>query len=86
MRVENLSISVRLRRLTTEAARVSVPIADELMVPDETGSGSRKLNVDKVMDAALAMAQLESRAWEFEGEAEIQLHPLQTPPGQKSIQ
>ena len=77
MRVDDLSISVRLRRVKKETAHVSVPISDELTKPNEDGSGSR-LDVGKIIEAALALGKLESTEWESEGKPEIQLHPLQT--------
>jgi hypothetical protein len=80
MRVEKLSISVRLRRVRTESAHVSVLITDELTCSDQSGSGARKLDVDKVMSAALELGRLESTKWEPEEASEIQLHPVQKAP------
>ncbi len=85
MRLSSLSISVRLRRLKKETAHISVPITEELTSPDRDGSG-RKLDVDKIIAAALTLGELESIEWESEGEPEIQLHPVQSPPERKSIQ
>jgi hypothetical protein len=84
MRVEKLSISVRLRRVTTETAHVSVVITDELTRLNEDGSNTRKLDVDKVMNAALELGRLETTIWEPEEPSEIQLHPVQTAPDDRS--
>ena len=80
-----LSISVRLRRRQTETAQVSVPITEELMMPNEQGDG-RKLDVDKIIEAALKLGKLEAIQWENEGEPEIQLHPIQNSAGSTTIQ
>jgi hypothetical protein len=75
-----LSISVRLRRRQTETAQVSVPITEEVMRPDDEGGGL-KMDVDKIIEAALQLGKLNSTEWEIEGEPEIQLHPVQNAPG-----
>ncbi len=80
-----LSISVRLRRKQAETALVSVPIADEVMRQDEAGEG-KKLDVDKIIEAALQLGKLDTTQWEIEGETEIQLHPIQNGPGAATIQ
>jgi hypothetical protein len=81
----HLSISVRLRRVRREAVQLSVPITEELMCPNEDGDG-RKLDVDKIIDAALRLGKLDSTNWEIDGEPEIQLHPVQSASGRTSIQ
>jgi hypothetical protein len=80
-----LSVSVRLRRTKTESAHVSVLITDELMRPNDEGDG-RKLAADKIMSEALELGKNESTKWEQEGEPQIEPHPLQTLPGNESIQ
>jgi hypothetical protein len=80
-----LSISVRLRRRQTETAQVSVPITEEVMRPNDEGGGL-KMDVDKIIEAALQLGKLNSTEWEIEGEPEIQLHPVQKDPGTNSIQ
>jgi hypothetical protein len=70
---ESHSITVRLQRITKEAAQVSVPITSELT----TG---QKLDTTKVMQAALALGAYETTGWEADGEPTILLHPLQLPP------
>ena len=82
MEPDSLSISVRLRRRQTETARVSVPITDAVMRPDDEGEG-RKLDVDKIIEAALQLGKFDSIEWEIEGEPEIQLHPIQNTPETK---
>jgi len=85
MEPNTLSISVRLRRRQTETAQVSVPITEDVMVPAEAGAG-RKLDVDKIIEAALQLGKRESIEWQIEGEAEIQLHPIQDATETTSIQ
>jgi hypothetical protein len=85
MPIGTFSVSVRLRRKTTETARVSVPITDDLTQPNDEGEG-RKLDGEKIMKAALELGRLESTRWEQEGQPQIEPHPLQTPPGNESIQ
>ena len=76
MEEKSLSISVRLRRSRTETAHVSVPIAEDVTRLDDEGSG-RKIDVDKVIEAALRIGALDSTKWELEKEPEITLHPVQ---------
>ncbi len=76
-----LSTSVRLRRVKTETTQVSVPITQEVM--QSAGDGP-KIDVDKVIEAALQLGNLESTNWESEGPPEIQLHPIQNAPVTKT--
>ena len=78
-----LSMSVRLRRVRTEATTVSVPITPEVMRQDDEGAG-KKLDVDKIIEAALQLGKFDSIEWEIEGEPEIQLHPIQNEPETKT--
>ncbi|WP_109487662.1 hypothetical protein [Occallatibacter savannae] len=71
-----LSMSVRLRRVRTETTTVSVPITQDVMQSNEEGGGM-KLDVDKIIEAALQLGKFDSIEWELEGEPEIQLHPIQ---------
>ena len=80
-----LSISVRLRRRQTETAQVSVPITEEVLQTDGEGEG-KKLDVDKIIAAALQLGKLDSTEWEIEGEPEIQLHPIQVATDKRTIQ
>jgi hypothetical protein len=74
-----LSMSVRLRRVRTETTTVSVSITQEVMRPDDE-RGGLKLDVDKIIEAALQLGRFDSVEWELEGEPEIQLHPIQNVP------
>ena len=85
MAPDTLSISVRLRRKQAETAQVSVPVTAEVMRQDEQGRG-KKLDVDKIIEAALQLGKLDTTQWEKEGEPEIQLHPIQNGPGATTIQ
>jgi hypothetical protein len=85
MEPNTLSISVRLRRRQAETALVSVPITEDVMQANDEGGG-RKMDVDKIIEAALKLGKLESTQWEIEGEPEIQLHPIQNGPGATTIQ
>jgi hypothetical protein len=78
-----LSMSVRLRRVRTETTTVSVPITQEVMRPDDEGGGL-KMDVDKIIEAALQLGKFDSIEWEIEGEPEIQLHPIQNAPETKT--
>jgi hypothetical protein len=81
-----LSMSVRLRRVRTETTTVSVPITQDVMRSNEEGGGP-KLDVDKIIEAAIQLGKVNSIEWEIEGEPEIQLHPVQnTPETKTSIQ
>jgi len=85
MEVSDLSLSVRLRRVRTETATVSVPITEDLTRPNDEGTGTQP-DVDKIIDAALRLGQGQSIAWEKDGEPEIRLHPDQTASNRKPIQ
>jgi hypothetical protein len=85
MEPNTLSISVRLRRRQTETAQVSVPITEEVMRPDDE-SGALKMDVDKIIEAAIQLGKLDSTAWEIEGEPEIQLHPVQNASAGSEVQ
>jgi hypothetical protein len=77
---KSLSVSVRLQRVTTESAHVSVLLAPELMraIPNEPGS--ERINVERLMQAAIDQGHLPSTAWELDGEGVVTLHPIQTAP------
>ena len=77
-----LSMSVRLRRVRTETTTVSVPITQDVMRPSDEGDGL-KMDVDKIIEAALQLGKFDSIEWEIEGELEIQLHPIQNTPETK---
>ena len=77
-----LSMSVRLRRVRTETTTVSVPITQDVMRPSDEGEGP-KMDVDKIIEAALQLGKFDSIEWQAEGEPEIQLHPIQNTPETK---
>ena len=49
------------------------------MRPSDEGDGL-KMDVDKIIEAALQLGKFDSIEWELEGEPEIQLHPIQNAP------
>jgi hypothetical protein len=53
--------------------------------PADEGEG-RRLDVDKIVLAALELGKLESTKWKQEGDPQIEPHPLQTAPEQEPIQ
>jgi len=72
------SISVRLQRITIEAAHVSVPLSQELF--HRNPDGSETIDGEKVMAAAIELGRSLATQWSVEGEVVITPHPLQTPP------
>jgi len=50
---------------------------------DDQGDGL-KMDVDKIIEAALQLGRFDSIEWEIEGEPEIQLHPIQNAPETKT--
>ena len=74
------SVSLRLQRVTTESADVSVALSDELWQPNPDGSGTRTINTERLLVAAIEMGKLPSTSWSVEGDVVITPHPLQTPP------
>jgi len=53
------------------------------MRPSEEGDGP-KMDVDKIIEAALQLGKFDSIEWEIEGQPEIQLHPIQNLPEAKT--
>jgi hypothetical protein len=78
------SISIRLRRTTTEVAYISVPITEELLVSDVRDVAVSKLDVNKLLTAALELGAQPSTIWRLEGEKVIDLHPIQQAPADSS--
>jgi hypothetical protein len=54
------------------------------MLPYDEAVGGKKLDVAKMVQAAIALGRNPSTDWKQEGEDEIQPHPLQTPPDAES--
>jgi hypothetical protein len=81
---KSLSVSVRLRRVTSESAHVSVLLTPELMraIPNEPGGEG--INAERLMQAAIDQGHLPSTVWKLDEEAVVTLHPVQTPPGSKA--
>jgi hypothetical protein len=75
---KSLSVSIRLQRLTTETAHVSILLGPELMRENEPGAGT--INKEKLMQAAIDQGRLLSTVWSLDGEPVITPHPVQTPP------
>jgi hypothetical protein len=78
------SISVRLRRITTEEAYVSLPVTSEL-VHAEAKPGEPVL-MEKISAAAIEQATRDSTTWTQEGDVVIELHPIEkaSPEGNRS--
>jgi len=49
------SVSVRLQRITTESARVSVPITAEMLLPWLDDSTEQKIDVEKLVATAVQL-------------------------------
>lgn len=73
-------VSVRLQRVTTETAHVSVPLSDELFQLNPEGSGTNTINAEKLIAAAIDLGRHPATHWSVEGEVVITPHPIQTPP------
>ena len=67
------SIAVRIRRTVIEEVHVSVPVTDEVVTDDH-------LDGAKIFVEALKIGATGTHRWRAEGEPEIIIHPLQTPP------
>jgi hypothetical protein len=75
---KSITVSVRLRRVTTETAHVSVPLMPDLLMPNFDQSGT--IDAEKLMQIAVDLGRQPSTIWTLEGEAVITPHPIQTPP------
>lgn len=75
----SFSISVRLQRTKRESAHISVPLTPDLM--RSSGASSAKIDVEKLMQAAVELGQQPDITWALE-EQVIAPHPVQTPPDQ----
>jgi hypothetical protein len=60
--------------VTVEEAHVSVPITPERMI--DNSEDTAKLDVEKLVQAALEMGRLPSTVWKPDGEAETTPHPF----------
>ena len=77
---KSFSVSVRLRRVVTETAYVSVPLTADLLRADRSGSAENRIDVEKLVLAALELGRLRETEWEIEGESEMTMHPIQAAP------
>jgi hypothetical protein len=75
---KTFSVSVRLRRVTTETAHVSVPFSQELF--QSNPDGSETIDGEKIIAAAIELGRHPATRWNVEGEVVITPHPLQTAP------
>lgn len=73
--LKTYSVSVRLRRVITETAHVSVPLTKELF---KTGPEHiRIIDTEKLVQMAIDLGRQASTTWTAEGEPQIDLHPSQ---------
>jgi hypothetical protein len=74
------SISIRLQRVTTESAHVSVPITAELLQCGPGEPAQQKLDVERIKAMAVQLGKLPETVWRPDGEPVVLPHPWQTPP------
>jgi hypothetical protein len=75
---QTFSVTVRLQRVTTESAHVSVPLTRELFRANP--DGTETIDVEKLFAAAVELGGHISTGWRTEGEIVITPHPMQTRP------
>jgi hypothetical protein len=80
-----VSVSWRLRRVTVESAYVSVPVAGDLVRPND--HGVNRIDAQAMARRAVEMGQSPEVVW-YREEQQIELHPLQKvrDPGETSYQ
>jgi len=78
---KTFSVSVRLQRITTETAYVSVLLTPDLMQVNANVPGTAGINTEKLVQAAMDQGRLSSTVWSLDGEPVIAPHPIQTAPG-----
>jgi hypothetical protein len=71
------SVSWRLMRTTVEYAYVGVPVADEMVKPDE--QGVNRIDVKAMSDRAIELGHRHEVVWYLE-EQKIELHSVQKAP------
>ncbi|MER6208798.1 hypothetical protein ACWDG9_26245 [Streptomyces sp. NPDC001073] len=76
--MESYSVSVRLQRTTVEERYVSVPVTDAVMRAEPDPDGSRRLDADKLLAAAIELGR-DDTDWLPE-EREVTIHPIQKAP------
>ena len=80
-----VSVSWRLRRVTVEYGYVSVPVAGDLVRPDD--HGVNRIDAKAMALRAVEMGHSSEVVW-YREEEQIELHPLQKArdPGEASFQ
>jgi hypothetical protein len=71
------SVGWRLRRITVEYAYVAVPVADDLVKPDEQSVG--RIDVQALTQRAVVMGYQPGVVW-YREEQRVEPHPLQRAP------
>jgi hypothetical protein len=74
------SVAVRMQRLTTEEAWVSVPVTHEVMKDEPEPDGTFRVSAQKLREAALVLGAEPKLRWTPEGPPLVTLHPEQRPP------
>jgi hypothetical protein len=75
--VPTYSISIRLRRTTTEFAFVSVPVTSDIVVMQPDGTG--RIDTDRMTRQAITLGYAPDLEWHPE-ELQVTPHPIQIPP------
>ena len=65
------SISVRLQRVTTESAHISVPVTEDIMIRQPDGTG--RIDGAKMVQRAIELGRSPGVAWQVEGQ-QVQPH------------
>jgi len=81
----SFSVSIRLQRVTTETAHVSVLLTPELMQPNVNEPGTEAINTERLMQAAIDQGRLPSTAWRLDGEVVITPHPVKQRRSTRSV-
>jgi hypothetical protein len=76
--MDTYSISVRLRRVTTEDGFVSVPVTQAVMQAHAEPDGTQRLDAEKVFAEAVRLG-VELPDWNTE-ELQVSVHPIQQAP------
>ena len=72
------SISVRLRRTTTEETYLSVPVDESIMQNEPAADGSYRIDPDKLWAEAIRLAEQPTN-WTIE-DRQVTPHPIQQAP------
>lgn len=74
------TFAVSVQQVTTETAYVFVPLSEELFQMNPDGSGTRTIDAEKLMEAAIELGRHPATPWSVEGEVVMIPHPIQAPP------